>query len=137
MAKTSLQAVAIARSCTGMSSVTLPQLWQCHVEQVRQLSYGENTEKLWCNSEVKVRRCPNRACERFAQPYRPEQESRWALPQQEFGLDVIAWVGALRYGQHLRVPQIHEILQSARSEHCPTQRGTFALSVMMNSLRST
>lgn len=29
--------------------------------------------------------------------YRPEQENRWALPQHEFGLDVIVLVGAVRY----------------------------------------
>ena len=29
--------------------------------------------------------------------YRPEQENQWALPQHEFGLDVIVLVGAVRY----------------------------------------
>ena len=42
---------------------------------------------------LKIRRCPNPICERFHQAYRPEQESRWALPQHEFGLDVIAKSG--------------------------------------------
>ena len=46
---------------------------------------------------LKIRRCPNSKCERFHQAYRPEQESWWALPQHEFGLDVIALVGAVRY----------------------------------------
>ena len=59
----------------------------------------------------KIRRCPNPICERFHQAYRPEQESRWALPQHEFGLDVIALVGAVRYQEHRSVPQIHEFLQ--------------------------
>jgi len=39
-------------------------------------------------------------------PYRPEAEGRYALPQHEFGLDVIAMVGALRYREHLSVPEI-------------------------------
>ena len=60
---------------------------------------------------LKIRRCPNPICERFHQAYRPEQESRWALPQHEFGLDVIALVGAVRYQEHRSVSQIHELLQ--------------------------
>jgi hypothetical protein len=35
-----------------------------------------------------------------------------ALPQHEFGLEVIALVGALRYQQHRSVPEIHQALQS-------------------------
>ena len=38
---------------------------------------------------LKVRRCPNRNCERYHQVYRPESEGRWALPIHEFGLDLI------------------------------------------------
>jgi hypothetical protein len=38
---------------------------------------------------------------------RPEQEGRFALPQHEFGLDVIALVGTLRHAQHRSVPEIH------------------------------
>ena len=60
---------------------------------------------------LKVRRCPQSDCERYKQAYRPEAESRWVLPQQEFGLDVIAFVGALRYQEHRSVPQIHQSLQ--------------------------
>ena len=33
------------------------------------------------------------------------------MPQHEFGLDVIAWVGLLRYQHHRSVPEIHEQLQ--------------------------
>ena len=32
---------------------------------------------------LKVRRCPQSDCKRYKQAYRPEAESRWALPQQE------------------------------------------------------
>lgn len=46
---------------------------------------------------LKVRRCATLECERFGKAYRPESEGKWALPQQEFGFDVIAFVGALRY----------------------------------------
>ncbi len=40
------------------------------------------------------------------------QEGNWALPQQEFGLDVIALVGALRYQEHRSIPQIHQQLRN-------------------------
>jgi hypothetical protein len=60
---------------------------------------------------LKVRRCATPECERFGLPYRPEAEGKWALPQHEFGLDVIAYVGALRYQEHRSVPQMHMILQ--------------------------
>ncbi len=46
---------------------------------------------------LKIRRCSNLECERYHQADRPEQESRWALPQHEVGLDVIALIGAWRY----------------------------------------
>jgi hypothetical protein len=39
---------------------------------------------------LKVRRCHNEQCSRHLQPYRPEAEGRYVLPQHEFGLDVIA-----------------------------------------------
>ena len=61
---------------------------------------------------LKVRRCAALACERCCQPYRSEAEGKWALPQYEFGLDVIALVGSLRYQEHRSVPQIHQVLES-------------------------
>jgi hypothetical protein len=57
-----------------------------------------------------VRPCVNRGCEMYHRPYRPEEEGAFALPQGEFGLDVIALVGALRYAQHRSVPEIHREL---------------------------
>src|SRR5262245_43375613 len=57
-----------------------------------------------------VRRCRNPACALHKRAYRPEEEGRWALPQAEVGLDVIALVGALRYGEHRSVPEIHAVL---------------------------
>lgn len=57
-----------------------------------------------------VRRCQNPTCTHYHRPYRPEAEGAYALPHGEFGLDVIAHVGALRYGQHRSVPEIHQDL---------------------------
>jgi len=57
-----------------------------------------------------IRRCHQAGCSRQLQPYRPEAEGRYALPQQEFGLDVLALVGALRYAEHRSVPEIHRHL---------------------------
>jgi hypothetical protein len=59
---------------------------------------------------LKVYRCRNTDCPRFHRPMRPEEEGGWALPHGEFGLDVIALVGMLRYQQQRSVPQIHEEL---------------------------
>lgn len=60
--------------------------------------------------KLKIRRCANSACQRFHKPYRPEEEGRMALPEHEFGLDVIALIGTLRYGEHRSVPEIHQQL---------------------------
>jgi hypothetical protein len=57
---------------------------------------------------LQIRRCLNRACPQFRRPYRPEAEGRLALPQHEFGLDVMAWVGTLRYAQHRSLPESHQ-----------------------------
>src|SRR5262245_64477253 len=59
-----------------------------------------------------IRRCLNRACPQFHHPYRPEEEGRLALPKHEFGLDVMAYVGTLRYAQHRSLPELHEHLRS-------------------------
>jgi hypothetical protein len=59
---------------------------------------------------VKTRRCEQLDCARYRQVYRPESESRWALPHHEFGLDVIAKIGTMRYQAHRTVPEIHEAL---------------------------
>src|SRR3954452_994101 len=60
---------------------------------------------------VRIRRCEREGCPRFHVPYRPEAESALALPQQEFGLDVIALVGLLRHREHRSVPEIHTALR--------------------------
>jgi hypothetical protein len=59
---------------------------------------------------LQIRRCPAPGCPRYHRPYRPEAEAHFALPHQEFGLDVVALVGRLRYVEHRSVPEIHQEL---------------------------
>ena len=59
---------------------------------------------------AQIRRCPKRDCSAYLRPYRPEAEGRYALPQHEFGLDVIAHIGSLRYAEHRSIPEIHQTL---------------------------
>ncbi|SEP42892.1 hypothetical protein SAMN04487843_11879 [Methylobacterium sp. ap11] len=59
---------------------------------------------------LKIRRCEAADCPRFHEPYRPEAEGALALPPHEFGLDVVALVGALRDREHRSVPEIHALL---------------------------
>src|SRR5436190_4798824 len=66
-----------------------------------------------------IRRCPNPGCTRFHKPYRPEAEPHFALPHHEFGLDVIATVGRLRYAEHKSVPEIHQELTRRRVAVAP------------------
>ncbi|MBP7691257.1 MAG: hypothetical protein KA764_05045 [Anaerolineales bacterium] len=61
---------------------------------------------------LKIRRCQNSACQRYHLPYRPETEGRWALPEHEFGLEVIAQIGAWRYREHRSTPEIHQALHN-------------------------
>lgn len=63
-----------------------------------------------CRIRLHVRRCRSPSCSCYRKPFRPEAEGRIALPQHEFGLDVIAVIGALRYQQHRSVPEIHQEL---------------------------
>src|SRR5712691_7871181 len=60
---------------------------------------------------LQIRRCPAAGCPRYHQPYRPEAEPHFALPHHEFGLDVIALVGRLRYAEHRSIPEIHQELR--------------------------
>ncbi len=61
---------------------------------------------------LKIRRCPSPDCSRYHRPYRPEEEGRWVLPGHEFGLDVMAQIGAWRYQTHRTVTEMHGELQS-------------------------
>jgi hypothetical protein len=60
---------------------------------------------------LQIRRCPTPGCSRYHRHYRPEAEPHFALPHHEFGLDVIALVGRLRYAEHRSVPEIHQQLR--------------------------
>jgi hypothetical protein len=64
-----------------------------------------------CRLTLVVRRCRTAGCPRYHLPYRPEEEGAWAVPHGEFGLDVIALIGTLRYTHHHSVPEIHAVLQ--------------------------
>jgi len=92
----------IAQDCPGCGS----HMW---------VDY-ENTRVIVTLSEVvalrlRVRRCPNKDCDRYHKPYRPECEGGWALPKHEFGLDVIAAIGHRRYRHHETVSEIHAYLR--------------------------
>src|SRR5215212_11887 len=76
--------------------------WSAYVSR-RTVSTLEGVTAL----RVYVRCCQNGDCPLYHRPYRPEEEGRVALPQHEFGLDVVALVGELRYRQHRSVPEIH------------------------------
>jgi hypothetical protein len=60
---------------------------------------------------LQIRHCKNRECERFHHICHPAAEGHWALPEQEFGLDVMLRVGQLRYREHRSCPEIHHQLQ--------------------------
>src|SRR3954463_4289982 len=60
---------------------------------------------------LKIRRRERDDCARHHRPYRPEAEGAVALPEHEFGLDVIALVGRLRHREHRSVPEIHKRLR--------------------------
>jgi hypothetical protein len=61
---------------------------------------------------LKIRRCEMDDCSRHHRPYRPEAEGALALPEHEFGLDVIALVGVLRHREHRSMPEIHQTLRA-------------------------
>jgi hypothetical protein len=56
---------------------------------------------------LQFRSCRNPDCPRHKACLRPEAAGRFALPQHEFGLDVIALVGRLRHAEHRSIPEIH------------------------------
>jgi hypothetical protein len=61
---------------------------------------------------LRVRRCPNQECVQYHRPYVPEEAGAWALPQSEFGLEVIAYIGQLRAREQRSVPQMHALLRA-------------------------
>jgi hypothetical protein len=65
-----------------------------------------------------IRRCHNTHCHALRTPYRPEAEGHFAIPRHEFGLDVLARIGRLRYAEHRSVPEIHRHLRSTGLRIC-------------------
>jgi hypothetical protein len=59
---------------------------------------------------LRVRQCVNAACPHYHRAVVPEEAGAWALPQGEFGLDVIAFIGQLRAREQRSVPQLHQLL---------------------------
>jgi hypothetical protein len=60
---------------------------------------------------IGVRQCVNAACAQYHRAVVPEEAGAWALPQGEFGLDVIALIGQLRAREQRSVPQMHQLLR--------------------------
>jgi hypothetical protein len=59
---------------------------------------------------LRVRTCRTPTCAQYHRAYVPEEVGAWVLPQGEFGLDVIAFIGQLRARELRSVPQIHQTL---------------------------
>jgi hypothetical protein len=93
-----LELPALTRTCPECGGA----LWAAYKTQ-RSVTTLTGTVRL----RLQVRRCRSPHCPRYHAPLRPEQEGRFALPEHEFGLDVIAAVGTLRHAQHRSVPEIH------------------------------
>jgi hypothetical protein len=93
-----LDLAALTRICPACGG----SLWAAYKTQRTVTTLG-GTVRL----RLQVRRCRAPLCPRRAIPLRPEQEGRYALPEHEFGLDVIALVGTLRHAHHRSVPEIH------------------------------
>jgi hypothetical protein len=93
-----LELPALTRACPACGG----PLWAAYKTQ-RSVTTLDGTVRL----RLQVRRCRDPLCPRHGLPLRPEQEGRYALPEHEFGLDVIALIGTLRYAQHRSVPEIH------------------------------
>jgi hypothetical protein len=72
---------------------------------------------------LQIRSCRNPDCPRHQVCRRPEPEGHLALPQHEFGRDVIALVGRLRHAEHRRVPEIHAELVRRGVPICPRSVG--------------
>jgi hypothetical protein len=93
-----LELPALTRICPACQA----PLWAAYTTH-RSVTTLTGTVRL----RLQVRRCRTPDCPRHAVPLRPEQEGRFALPEHEFGLDVIALVGTLRHAQHRSIPEIH------------------------------
>lgn len=63
-----------------------------------------------CRLTLVIRRCHNQQCPHYHRACQPEEEGRWVLPHGEFGLDLIALIGAWRFAEHRSVLEIHQRL---------------------------
>ena len=110
-----------ARAWPDREHVLVPERTSCPAcDGFMRVRY-ENRRRLETLSgsvRLKVRRCEREDCTRRHKPYRPEAEGAIALPQHEFGLDVIALVGALRHREHRSIPEIHAALRGRGVEVC-------------------
>jgi len=82
------------------------RLWIAYTKQRRVV----RLDGVW-RLRLRIRRCQNPGCALYHQVYGPEEVGAWVLPQAEFGLDIIALVGHLRYREQRSVPQIHHALR--------------------------
>lgn len=89
---------SLTRTCPACGA----SLWAAYKTQ-RSVTTLDGTIRL----RLQVRRCRQSNCPRYAVPLRPEQEGHFALPEHEFGLDIIALIGTLRHAQHRSLPEIH------------------------------
>jgi hypothetical protein len=101
--------VACRRKCVGCGG----PLWSGYWQQRSILTLAG-----WVRLRLQIRRCGTYGCALFGRPYRPEEEGGYALPHGEIGLDVIASVGAQRFGEHRSVPEIHGALQARQVRVC-------------------
>jgi len=60
--------------------------------------------------KVSIAACENRDCGRYHVAVHPVEEGRVVLPHDEYGLDVLAFIGAQRYQGFASAPQIHAAL---------------------------
>jgi hypothetical protein len=105
-----LELPALTRTCPACGG----SLWAAYISR-RDVTTLDSSVRL----RLQVRRCRDRRCPRYHVPLRPEQEGRIALPEHEFGLDVIALIGTLRHAQHRSVPEIHAELTRRGVPLCP------------------
>jgi hypothetical protein len=104
--------------CEHRLPVTLTHCAACH--RLMPVVYTKPRKLMTMNGLVglrlQIRSCQNGACERFHKVCHPEAEGSWALPDQEFGLDVVLRVGQLRYREHRSRAEIHQrLLQEGAS----------------------
>jgi hypothetical protein len=64
-----------------------------------------------CRLRLVKRQCLSADCPGPHRVIGPEEAGRWALPESEIGLDIIAQIGSWRYRDQRSVPQMHALLR--------------------------